>query len=213
MTPEFKQPTLEETMKASGKRWLECYQENKEFNEPEKQEILGDIWLVLTALYPDGRKADNSTDTTLNVPSARLVELGLVSEKAAGIIGERRTRKGETTGQIKLGNEPLNVIVIKKVNNGFQIIKSYVTEELSLGGGGSELRKDSVIEEEALLVKEGDSYQLTMKVKKAKIHLHAIGETWFPQNLPNGDSQYKEAEITPKDLVRTLVLLFEGLWG
>ena len=190
---------------------MKNFQAGEQMDEKGKQVILGDIWQILAALYPGGRKADNSTDTTLSVPSARLVELGLVSEKAAVIIGERRTRKGELTGQIKPEDEPLNIIVIKKVGNGFQIIKSYVTEEQSLGNGGAELRKDSVVEEEALLVKEGDFYQLTMKVKEAKIHLHTIGQTWFPQNLPNGGSQYKEVEVTAKDLVRTLVLLVEGI--
>jgi len=134
----------------------------------------------------------------------------LVSEKAAEEIDQRRTRKANGFEQIRPEDEPLNIVTITRTTEGFLITKSYLTEEQHLVTEGMGLRRDSVVKEQALLVKEKDHFSFKMQVKEAQVHLHTLGKTWVPQD-PSEEAGFKEVPVTPKDLVRTLVLLVEGL--
>lgn len=210
MTVEsYQRPTFQETVKSSADRFLQHFQAGREFGGEEKEEILKEIWRILTFLYPEKRKGE----TRLAVPSRRLVELGLVSEEAAAEISQRRIRKTNGFEKIKPQDEPLNLVTIKTDSAGFLITKSYLTEEKDFSAVGAGLRRDTVVEEEALLTREGESLAFRMMIREGETHLHAFGRVWESASLSKKEPVYKPVEVTDKDLVRTLVLLSEGIFG
>jgi len=171
----------------------------------KQQKLLRKIWETIALLYPDSRNGQ----TTLYVPSERLVELGLVSEQAAEQIIQRKTRKNIYKGEVAAVDEPQNIVTITRSEKGFNITKTYVVEEQNVGEECL-LRRDMIVMEELSLEKAGVDFELRMKVTEGQNHLHALDQTWFP--VSKKGQPFEEKPVTGRDLNRTLALLIEGLF-
>lgn len=174
------------------------------FQKEKEQKLFGKIWEIISLLYPDSRLGQ----TTLFVPSERLVELGLVSEQTAEQIIQRKSRKDIYKGEVAAIDEPQNIVTITRNEKGYYITKTYVAEEQSVGEECL-LRRDMIVMEELTLEKTGTEFELRMKVTEGQNHLHALDQTWFP--VLKKRQLFEEKPITGRDLNRTLALLIEGL--
>lgn len=208
MTGEYKIIPLEEEFKIAGNRFLRDFRDGKKLGEEGEQAILKEIWRLLTVFYPEKRKGE----TTLKISSQRLIELGLVSEEAAEEITGRRIRKTNGYSSIRPQDEPLNIVTVKRLDNGFKISKSFLTEEKNLATETG-LRRDTVVEEEAFLIKEGERFCFQMAIREGETHLHAFGQVWLPRSFPSPKTELTAVKVTDKDLVRTLVLVTEATFG
>jgi len=197
--------SFKDWLAVAGQLSLVNLAENRELTEKGRQGILGDIWKILLVLYPEDREGE----VQLTVPSERLIELGLVSEQIAEKISGRKKRRKALV--VNPQNEPLNIITISKTDSGFKISKTYMAEEQFLTEGESLLRRDTLMREEAFLEKnESDGrFNFRMKAGKSGVHLHAFGQIWVMKETEKED--LRVAQISSKDLIRTLVLLIEGI--
>lgn len=174
------------------------------FQGEKEQALLRKTWETISLLYPESRNGQ----TTICVPSDKLVELGLVSSLAAEQIIQRRDRKMGYRGQISAGDEPQNVVTIDRSVEGFRVTKTYVGEEQNVGQE-SLLRRDKIVRERLLLTKSGVSFTAQLEVTEGESHLHALDRTWFP--IETAERSFESRPITARDLNRTLALLVEGL--
>lgn len=198
---------------------LKDLQEERVYGEAERQDVYREMWTVLSLIYPD----DHQGETRLGVVSWRLVELGLVPEEIAEQIGQKRERRGQTPGDLKRGDEPENWVVIDRIENGFKITKTYMAEYTPIPEGPDFPRFDFEIREVAVLTFDGKQgrYDFSQKTNKPKpgekppvdrgVHIHFGGYRWVATNPDREREQYEEEDISTRNLVRTLVLLIEGI--
>lgn len=180
--------------------------EDDSMNEVKIQQALNIIW-HLAEIFMLG-----SQTFRMKVPSYRLAELGILSDKTAMVIQER----------IKQGAADMNIITLERKEGGIEITETYregktiynadlatVTQDAP-----SQLRRDGFTMESFFLKKE--DYQINAQLSQGILHPHyheladgiEIGSSIAYLNgyVP----KMKPIQITPKALNTTIALLIEG---
>lgn len=172
--------------------------EPEDISDYSRDRLLGKIWEILDTLCPAG----SATEVILRVPSDRLVELGLVSERRAGEITGRKIRKKQEAQS----DEPLNIVRFRRTSpDVFAIVKTYVSEEQE-----RPIRIDKVVEEKMLLERHKGGFGFSVWKREDNTHLHTLGQRWIQAN-PSERSELQEVRQNVRDLNRTLALIAEGL--
>ena len=168
--------------------------------QPEKfQKALGTIWNIASVSCP------SNGSIQFRVPAQKLVELGLVSNKAEERITAREKEEQLQEEDLK------NIISIQPLKNkdGFQITETYmikIEEEFD-----SRIRRDSIVMERLFLIKNNDGFiQVEAEKGETSYHLHVLGELWDPREK-KVSMGYGEVETTPRRINTALALLIEGV--
>lgn len=170
----------------------------EDISDYSRGRLLKKMWEILDTLCPAG----SATEVTLRVPSDRLVELGLVSERRAGEITGRKVRKKQEAQT----DEPSNIVRFCRTSpEVFAIVKTYISEEQE-----RPVRIDKVVEEKMLLERDEKGFGFSVWKREDNLHLHTLGQRWIQAN-PSGKSELQEVKQNFRDLNRTLALIAEGL--
>ncbi|MCL5433075.1 MAG: hypothetical protein M1524_03080 [Patescibacteria group bacterium] len=155
------------------------------------------IWTLCSMFYQNNK---NGISVTLQVPSERLLRLGLVSDEAGKAIISRKERKSGN------GNLEHNVVTISKTEFGFRIVENYMNEEEFHNAH----RIDSLVEETTEL-SQGENLSLRISIygRAVSRHLHAYGGVW--EEKPKTETDEKLA-VTARRVNTTLALLAEGIY-
>lgn len=176
-------------------------------NKVKIQQALNIIWNLTEIFMPGNQNA------SMKVPSYRLVELGILSEKAAMKIDER----------VKQGLVDKNRIFFEREKGGIKILETYregsaiynVDPTTLTEGAPSQLRRDGFTVEQLFLMKRSNS-RIVPRLSKGILHpnyYELVDGKEIEDSIasPNGyKPEMIPVPITPKALNTTIALLIEG---
>jgi|SRR3989338_9230494 len=177
-----------------------CFLDDKKEleDQPDKYNRAVDaIWNIASIFYP----LDRTGNTTLYVPSEKLLKTGSISSKAKERIRRRlaRCENGSTADK--------NIIVINRVDSGFEISETYLKDGSKKST--KEVQVDYTVEESTCHLTRNDLGKINLTIEKRVTGYHVCVEG-TAVTIPHTKTLYQDVKPTAADINRTLFLLIEG---